>query len=286
MTGAGGSGTIFLTGCTLRCSFCQNWQISRAGMGAPADEELFADICLALQDAGAENVNIVTGSHAVPSVAVGLARAKERGLAIPALWNSSAYETVEAVDLAGEWMDAYLPDLKTLDTGISRRFFAAPDYPEFAAASILRMAERRPLRFMPSRVDPEVEVLASGVIVRHLVLPGMLDSTRDVLCWFADHLAGRALLSLMNQYAPVRGDPSLAIPSDRPVDEREFDAVQEMLQEFGIEEGFYQELVPGDDWLPDFERTNPFSSELSVPIWHWKTGFAASGGRSSFTKPV
>jgi putative pyruvate formate lyase activating enzyme len=280
VTGWGGSGTVFITGCTLRCSFCQNYQISRDGMGAPVDAALFADICRELQARGAENINIVTGSHAVEGIAAGLAEARKRGLAIPALWNSSAYETVDAIDAAADQIQVYLPDLKTLDSAVAARYFHAPDYPEAATAAILRMAELRPLRYAPARgprpegadEDDRPEVLVSGVAVRHLVLPGHLEDTRRVLRWFADHLAGRALISLMTQYTPVRSIDGADMP-ERFVDEGEYESVLGMLEDFGIEDGFYQELVASDDWLPDFRKTNPFSSELSVPVWHWKSGF-------------
>jgi putative pyruvate formate lyase activating enzyme len=280
ITGLGGSGTVFVTGCTLHCSFCQNHQVSRDGMGAPVDTETFADICLELERRGAENINIVTGSHAVASIAAGLRRAREQGLGIPALWNSSAYETVAAVDAAADQIDVYLPDLKTLDPLVAARFFKAPDYPRVAAAAIRRMAELRPLRFAPARgpLDKEAadesrpSILTSGVIVRHLVLPDHLEDTRNVLRWFSENLAGRGMISLMTQYTPVRSAPDADLPG-RFVDEREYESVLEMLEEFDIEDGFYQELVAGSDWLPDFERINPFSSELSVPVWHWKVGF-------------
>lgn len=280
ITGLGGSGTVFVTGCTLGCSFCQNHQISQRGMGAPVDRDLFAEICLRLEREGAENINIVTGSHAVPAIAEGLAEARRRGLSVPGLWNSSAYESVEGVDLLAEAIDVYLPDLKTLDGTLSARFFRAPDYPQTATAAITRMAELSSVRFAPSRhADPAPgedapEVLVSGVVVRHLVLPDRLDSTRAVLRWFADNLAGKALLSLMTQYTPIPGTERAGNPPpQRFVDEGEYARVVAMLEEFDIEDGFYQELVPGSDWLPDFLRTNPFSSELSVPVWHWRDGF-------------
>lgn len=280
VTGLGGSGTIFITGCTLHCSFCQNHQISRDGMGAPVDVGLFAEICLELEKRGAENINIVTGSHAVGAVASGLAEARRRGLRIPALWNSSAYETVEAIEAAADHIQVYLPDLKTLDPDIAARYFKAPDYPSVAVAAIRRMAELRRLAYAPARgplesgadEDGRPEVLVSGVVVRHLVLPDHLDDTRNVLRWFADNLSGRALLSLMTQYTPVRSSENADLP-ERFIDRGEYDSLLEMLEEVGIEDGFYQELVGGDDWLPDFERVNPFSSELSVPVWHWRAGF-------------
>lgn len=273
---AGGSGTIFVSGCALRCTFCQNHQISQESMGAPVDRDLFVRICLTLQDAGAENINIVTGGHAAPAILEGLGAARAAGLEIPALWNSSAYESVAAIDLVAPQVPVWLPDLKTLDASIADRYFRAADYPEAAKAAIERMASLSPLRFGPSRQDPAVEAIRSGVIVRHLVLPGRLESTRQVLRWFAERLAGKALLSLMTQYTPVRtarARAADAIPEGY-LDEGDYEATLSMLEEFGIEDGFYQELVTGSDWLPDFRKQNPFSSELSVPIWHWRHGFA------------
>jgi putative pyruvate formate lyase activating enzyme len=113
-------------------------------------------------------------------------------------------------------------------------------------------------------------------MIRHLVLPGFLEATREVLRWFAEHCRGRALLSVMTQYTPVeRGalrEGEAGGPS-RQVNSAEYETVLDWLTEFGIEDGFCQELTPGDDWLPDFSRTNPFSSALSTPVWHWREGF-------------
>jgi putative pyruvate formate lyase activating enzyme len=253
ITGSGGSGTIFVSGCNLGCVFCQNYQISLGGAGRLVGPAEFAEICLVLQKRGAENINIVTGSHAVPAIAEGLDAARAAGLRIPALWNTSSYESAEALELLRDRIDMYLPDLKTLDKGLAGRFFRAPDYPEYAAAAITRMMEYRPRH----------------VIIRHLVLPGFLESTRAVLRWFAEHAAGRALFSLMTQYAPV-GDGDIP---DRYVKQGEYETLLRWLEEFDIDDGFYQELVTGSDWLPDFTRQNPFSSDLSVPVWHWKSGF-------------
>jgi putative pyruvate formate lyase activating enzyme len=237
--------------------FCQNYQISqKAGpkvMGRPVGPEMFTRILLALQEKGAENINIVTGSHAIPALAAGLDAARSGGLTIPVLWNSSAYETGEALELLRGRIDGWLPDLKTLDNGLAARFFRAPDYPEYAAAAVTRMMDYRPRQ----------------LIIRHLVLPGHLESTRKVLRWFAEHAAGRARLSLMTQYTPV-GDGDIP---DRPVNQGEYETVLNWLEELDINDGFYQELVPGSDWLPDFSRPNPFSSNLSTPVWHWKEGF-------------
>jgi putative pyruvate formate lyase activating enzyme len=277
IAGTGGSGTVFVSGCNLGCAFCQNYQISQGdisagniprGIGRAVSSDEFAEICLMLQNKGAENINIVTGSHAAPALALGVKQARKQGLSIPVLWNSSGYDGIEVLEILKNIVDVYLPDLKTLDSVFSARFFNAPDYPEAAAATILKMMEYRELRLG--------ETMLSGVMVRHLVIPGYLKNTHEVLRWFAEHCKGRALLSLMTQYTPVQAGSRkesrcgvAAIPS-RYVSEEEYETVLSMLDEFGIDNGFCQELVTGSDWLPDFTRPNPFSSELSVPVWHWR----------------
>ena len=290
ITGNGGSGTIFVSGCNLGCAFCQNFQISREGIGRAVSPEEFAEICLTLQQRGAENINIVTGSHAAPALALGTEEARKRGLSVPVLWNSSGYEGAETLEIIKDFVDVYLPDLKTMDSLIAAKFFNAPDYPEHAARAILKMMEYR-----ETGCGPQEQTMVSGVMVRHLVIPGCMEATRQVLAWFSENCAGygrgssrghyrdhsrgsgqgnrrnRALLSLMTQYTPVKASGP-AIP-DRFVSKDEYDAVLSMLDEFGIEDGFCQELVTGSDWLPDFRQPNPFSSELSVPVWHWRKLF-------------
>jgi putative pyruvate formate lyase activating enzyme len=255
LVGTGGSGTIFISGCNLGCAFCQNWQISHANSGKPSlgrdvSSEEFVKICAALKDKGAENINIVTGSHAIPGIVQGLIAAKSAGLRMPVLWNSSGYESTEALELLKEHVDIYLPDLKTLDSEIAAKFFNAPDYPKTAAAAILNMIET-----------------GKKVIIRHLILPGLLESTRAVLRWFADNTSDRAQLSLMTQYTPIPGRQK-QMPNGF-LTEEDYKTVIGWLKEFNIEDGFCQELVTGSEWLPDFTRANPFSSKLSKPVWHF-----------------
>jgi putative pyruvate formate lyase activating enzyme len=264
-------------------------------MGRAASTEEFAAIALRLQELGAENINIVTGSHAVPAIVRGIDAARSWGLRIPVLWNSSAYESPAMLELLKSRIDVYLPDLKTLDSSLAGQYFNAPDYPRHAATAILKMIEFQGELCWKSKTDtrradscsksdhsptpaisqaaPFPAVLKNGVIIRHLVLPGHLESTRDVIRWFAEHCRGKALLSLMTQYTPVAIHSPCAGSKKMPgryVNEGEYEQILAWLEEFDIEDGFYQELVTGDEWLPDFEKQNPFSSELSVPVWHWK----------------
>lgn len=269
----GGSGTIFVTGCNLRCAFCQNYQISQKSMGKIVSKDDFVKICMRLKNAGAENINIVTGSHAIPVLAEYLSCAKSAGLDLPVCWNCSAYETIEALELLLPVVDIWLPDLKTLNPLISEDVFKAKDYPSVA---------KKAIRFMHTHTKACVknDKMYSGVIVRHLALPGRLDDTRLVLDWFAKHLDG-AYLSLMSQYTPVPFEEeeklsrqkALSAFANRYICEDEFNTISAMLEEYQIENGFYQELVQDTEWLPRFEKMQPFSSALAKPIWHWTCGF-------------
>ena len=274
ITAKGGSGTIFITGCNLHCAFCQNYQISQRGMGSTVTAAEFSDICLKLQDKGAENINIVTGSHAIPVLRDYLIEAKNKGLAIPICWNSSAYETPESLELLKDVVSIWLPDLKTLNPIISQSVFDAPDYPKAAKSAI---------RYMISNTQTIIKnnKMLSGVIIRHLMLPGRLDDTKLVLEWFKAHADGKSYLSLMSQYTPVpfdetemkKREKALSSFQNRYVDEQEFGELQNLIDEYNIQNGFYQELVQDTEWLPDFSRTQPFQSSLAKPIWHWKSGF-------------
>jgi len=264
ITGSGGSGTIFFTGCTLKCSFCQNWQVSRCGEGGELSEDDLAGIYLRLQEQGAENLNIVTGTQFAPGILAALGLARSRGLTLPMVWNCSGYETTETVALLAGSVSFFLPDLKTLDAGFAREHFHAADYPERAAAAVLAMVEARPLAWRG-------ETPVQGVIVRHLVLPGRLKETRETLAWFSSTLSGRALLSLMFQYTPIPGQQPAA-PFDRMTTAEEHEAALVMLEELGIDDGYFQEPVPDSGWLPDFRRPRPFSSGLSRMVWHHRDG--------------
>ncbi|MDR2468229.1 MAG: radical SAM protein [Spirochaetaceae bacterium] len=256
ITGKGGSGTVFATHCSLGCVFCQNHEISHSGMGRTVSTAEFAGILHLLESAGAENINLVTGTHAIPALITGIVQARAEGIKLPLLWNSSGYETLEALDILHEHVDSYLPDLKTLDSDIARQFFNAEDYPHHAVTAIKRMMQQKP----------------GNVLIRHLVIPGHLNSTRNVLLWFVNNAAKHAQLSLMTQYTPVQTPRSSGILYPRRcLNTEEYDTVLRWLEEFGIDDGYYQELNTDSSWLPSFSRPNPFSSALSKTLWTWKT---------------
>jgi len=261
LTGIGGSGTIFFSGCTMGCPFCQNWQISRGQIGAEISVKTLSDIMLELEKRGAENINLVTGTHFLPSIAQAVAAAKMRGLTIPILWNCSGYESAEALDLLDSFVDIYLPDYKASEPHLTKRLYQAEDYPRVAEKALIKMAASR----LP--VFSNEGVMEKGVIIRHLVLPGELESTRKFLKWYASELMDKTLLSLMVQYSPVHiPGNKVAIP-ERYISEEEYDQLLIWLDDFGIDEGFFQDLEQTSDWLPDFRNRVPFPSKQTRVVW-------------------
>lgn len=298
LTCRGGSGTIFVTGCNLRCAFCQNYQISQHGYGKVVTIEEAAELCLKLQAEGAENINIVTGSHAIPSLALVLEMAKKKGLGIPVCWNTSSYENISALEMLDGLVDIWLPDLKTLNPMMSEAVFKAEDYPKVAKKAIRWMIEHSSKKFLPldkpckipgSGDAPEVtEKMISGVIIRHLILPGRISDTKLVLDWLkshADNVTGAdgsdksACISLMCQYTPVnvQGDSdnekafrenALKSFQNRLLNTQDFEEIRSLIESYDFSHLFYQELDDDTGWLPDFTKVLPFSSALALPVWH------------------
>ncbi len=278
-----GSGTIFLTGCNLRCAFCQNYQISQQGMGKAISIEEFAEICLKLQDIGAENINLVTGSHHIPALARGLEEAKKRGLKLPVCWNSSGYDSVEMLKMLDGLVTVWLPDFKTLSPALAKELCAAADYPETAESALKWMIDHNPLKITSvEKNGVKKDKILQGVIIRHLFLPGRFAETADVLDWLKHNADGKAIISLMLQYTPVpfkdeadrleRRKKALAAIENRLVSQSEDLDLRDLIDAYDFEWLFYQDLSDDTSWLPDFNRQQPFSNALSKTIWHWKSG--------------
>ncbi len=276
----GGSGTIFFTGCTLRCSFCQNYQISQDGIGKSVSCEEFVKICLELQKAGAENINLVTGSHFIPKLAEFIKEAQKNGCKIPFCWNSSAYESVEMLELLKDCVKIWLPDLKTLNSELAKNLFDAKNYPEVAKNAILWMVKNFPLQIEDIK---EKQKINQGVIIRHLFLPGKFEETAETLSWLKENADSKACISLMSQYTPVpfaedekklqKRKESLKFIENRLVNKTEDEDLQDLIEIYDFDYLFYQELSDDTSWLPDFNRIQPFSNKLARPIWHWREGF-------------
>jgi len=198
LRGNRGSGTIFFSGCNLRCVFCQNCEISRQGEGRPAEPGELAGMMLRLQEQGCHNINLVTPEHVVPQILEGLLQAVERGLRLPLVYNTSAYDSPDSLALMDGIVDIYMPDFKFWDPGSGRRYAKAPDYPE---------AARRAIKEMHRQVGPlvtdEQGVALRGVLLRHLMMPGGVAGTPEIMNWISRELGPETYVNLMVQYHPA-----------------------------------------------------------------------------------
>jgi putative pyruvate formate lyase activating enzyme len=173
-----------------------------------------------------------------------------------------------------DFIDIFLPDLKTIDPVLAQKLFMAENYPKYAVNAVKNMAEKRPVDFtyFDNLINGK-EKLLSGTIVRHLVLPGEIESTALFLKWFAENLNGKAILSIMFQYEPSAVAWETCLPKRR-ISRQEIERIYELFEEFKIEDGFVQETENDNSWLPDFYKPNPFSGSMENPLWHWQRGFA------------
>ena len=247
ISGERGSGTVFFSGCALKCVFCQNYQLSAGHFGKEVSIQRLAEIFLELQQQGAHNINLVTGGHYVPQIVQALELVR-KDLKIPVVYNSSGYETVETLRQLKGYVDIYLPDLKYYSPERSARYSNARDY--FAVAS-------QAVQEMFSQVGPvqfdEQGMLQKGVVVRHMVMPNGVEDTMDILTWIAENLPlDDILVSVMSQYTPFY--KSADYPEiNRRLTQEEYDRVLDWMECMGIEQGFVQELSSAkEEYTPDF----------------------------------
>jgi len=198
LRGRRGSGTIFFSYCNLRCVFCQNFDISWKGNGTGAPPERLAEMMLELQDQGCHNINLVTPEHVVPQILEALVMAVARGLRLPLVYNTSAYDSMDSLWLLDGVVDIYMPDFKFWDTEMARKYSRAPDYPEVARRTIKEMH-----RQVGELVLDEEGVATRGVLLRHLVMPGNVAGTREVCRWIARELSLDTYVNIMAQYYPA-----------------------------------------------------------------------------------
>ena len=239
----GGSGTIFFTGCNLRCAFCQNYDLSRNLRGKEIDVLELVDIFKELEDLGAENVSLVTPSHLIPYLCEALSLYKP---SVPVVYNGGGYEKIDSLKEIDPFVDIYLPDLKFYSSTLSARYAAAPDYFEKASEAVSFMA-RKPL------VMTSEGKMLSGCIVRHLVMPLGVADSKALLRWFQANLPSDTYLSLMSQYTPfgkIDKFPELS----RPVTAREYDAVLQEALDLGIQNLFAQDRSSSSKtYIPDWD---------------------------------
>ena len=250
ISGTRGSGTIFFSGCSLGCVYCQNAAISAPdGLGKELSVPELRDVMLRLRDTGVHNISLVTGTHYITPIAEALDGLE---LGVPVVWNSSGYESVEALKRLEGLVQIYMPDFKYSSSVPAARYSDAPDYPEIASAAILEMFRQTGAY----RVD-DVDMLQSGVLIRHLILPGWTDNSIGVIDWVAEHFPmGGVLFSLMSQYTPMPGIENRFPELARTVDPAVAQMLYEYLLDKGIEDGYYQEPdSSGEDMIPAWDMT-------------------------------
>ncbi|MGE4583540.1 MAG: radical SAM protein [Sphaerochaeta sp.] len=261
VSGTHGSGMIFFSGCPLHCAYCQNHQISgKSETGSDAvGIELHIDelvrIMLGLQEMGATNLNLVTGTHFIPSIIAALHIAREQDLVLDVVWNSSGFESPEGLSLIDPYVDLYLVDVKTLDLQVSAEFCAQTLYAKKIQAVMDFLVDRHPRTYEDAKGN------LKGLLVRHLVFPNSLKASLEVLRYFAGTLKEHAYLSLMVQFEPPK--QNVLFP---PITQYEYDLLLQTLEDLDIEDGFVQELGENVSWIPDFTQENPFPEDFAVPL--------------------
>ena len=247
ISGEKGSGTVFLSGCNMKCVFCQNKDISTDGFGKEITIGRLAEIFLELQYKGALNINLVTPTHYTLQIIDAVKIARSKGLKLPIVYNTSSYEKVETIKMLEDIVDIWLPDFKYMDNTAAQRYSKAPDYVENAKAAIAEM-----VRQQPECVFGEDGIMQKGVIVRHLVLPGQTQRAKDAVQYLYDCYGDSIFISIMSQYTPCTdlGDyPEI----NRKLTAEEYDDVVDFAVEIGVENGFLQEgESASESFIPPF----------------------------------
>ncbi len=240
-----GSGTIFFSGCNLRCAFCQNYEVSRAKRGKPVTPSELADIFKQLEDLGADNISLVTPSHLTPYLAEAFEIYRP---SIPVVYNTGSYEKVETLQKIDPYIDIYLPDMKFVSPALSKRYLGKENYFEIASEAVSFMANSKPLK-----MTSEGKML-SGCIVRHLVMPLCTNDSKAVLKWFNSYLPPSTYLSLMSQYTPF-GDIEGMKELSRPITAREYNTVVETALELGLEPRLFaqERKSSGETYIPQWD---------------------------------
>jgi putative pyruvate formate lyase activating enzyme len=227
------------------------------GINVSIDE--LSSMMLALQTMGATNINLVTGTHFIPSIIAALKKARSAGLTLQIVWNSPGYESMEGLALIDPYIDLYLVDVKTLESDVAARFCGLSSYSKVIRPVMDFLVSRHPM------VTFDANENMQGLLVRHLLFPGTLAATNDFLRYFAKTLKSHAWLSLMVQFVPPKGD--VVFPE---ITEKEYDSLIDLMEELEIEEGFVQELADNIPWIPDFNREVPFPESFAEVLPYFR----------------
>ncbi|MCX6796309.1 MAG: radical SAM protein [Candidatus Falkowbacteria bacterium] len=251
-----GAGTIFFTGCNLRCVYCQNYQISQQGIGKNYSLNDLVEIMLKLQERGALNIDLVTPTIWYKTIKQAIIEAKTKGLNIPILWNSNAYEEDEILKTLEGLVDIYLPDFKYGNDELGFKYSGAKNYSQKAKAAIKEMLKQ----VGPLKLSKD-EIAQKGVLIRHLILPNNIENSflvLDILKEIEKETGLNLYLSLMTQYEPTNKAKDLP-EINRNITQEEFKTVYDYFQKSGFHHGWVQEMGSNDTLMPDFTKDNPFN---------------------------
>ncbi|MDR2018731.1 MAG: radical SAM protein [Syntrophobacterales bacterium] len=254
ISGSRGSGNIFFSSCNLKCIYCQNYQISHQRTGNRYDIEGLVDIFFSLESQGVHNINLVSPTPYIPFIATAIREAKEKGIMIPFLYNTNAYENVEALELLKGLIDIYVPDFKYASHRIGKLLSDAQEYPAWAKKAIFEM------KAQVGNLAINGGIASKGLLIRHLVLPNSLSGSREVVAWIKDKLGPDTYLSLMAQFLPLH-EASIYPMLGRIITKDEYNPILELLSEHGFENVFVQELESAPLYVPDFLKEEPFQTE-------------------------
>ena len=253
ISGTKGSGTVFFSGCSMHCVFCQNKEIAQGISGKEIPKERLVEIFLELQEKQANNINLVTPGQYVPHIVWAVEKARSQGLYLPIVYNTSAYENVDTLKCLEGIVDVYLPDFKYWSSELAMKYSSAPDYPQVAKAAIAEMVRQQPRPQFVYEKEQELELIQKGVIVRQLLLPGQLQDAKMIVKYLHDTYGEQIYLSLMSQYTPlkhVEKFPEL----NRKVDRKIYDNYVDYAIEIGVENGYIQEEdVAEESFIPVFD---------------------------------
>lgn len=296
ISGTNGSGAVFFCGCSLQCVFCQNREIATGQAGIEIPRERLAEIFLELQEQHANNINLVTPGHYAPHIIAAVESARRQGLRIPIVYNTGSYETVDTIRSLEGIVDVYLPDFKYMDAALAEKYSHAKDYPNAAKAAIAEMVRQQPqARFVPElqvgsekadgvrqstaglnveiqsgtdrgtepKAQTQIQIMKAGVIVRHLLLPGMLYDSKHILKYLYEQYGNQIYYSLMSQYTPlahVKDYPELT----KRVSEEAYAHLVHYAEQLGITNGFTQEReVAEESFIPHFDCEGVLSTRNS-----------------------
>lgn len=248
ISGKNGSGTVFFSHCNMKCVFCQNYKISTENQGKIINENELADIFLELQEKGANNINLVTPTHYVPQIIRALITAKASGLCIPILYNTSGYENKDTIKMLDGYIDIYLPDFKYFDNKYAKKYSMAPDYFEKASLALSEMVKQ-----VGECEFDQNGIIKKGVIVRHLMLPGLLFDSKKVIDFLYKTYKDKIYISIMSQYTPLDTVPDKFPELKRNLPKGHYDALVNYAAELGIINAYIQEGESAkESFIPEF----------------------------------